>query len=1148
MSSHPSPPDQAQRDRIRGELQTNLLVTAGAGSGKTSELVKRYLALLDSGLRPRSIAVVTFTRKAAAEMKTRVRDQLRERALGGGGQRDRQLAHEVEDAPIQTMDSFCARLLRSEALAAGLDPGFEVMDEGAAGPLLDEVVVGLLHDRFGRDDDAARQLHLVHDGYRDLVGLLRQALSRRKHWLNPLQSPPDEPLARHAFEYLRGERDDPPTALDYLATFRYQRIQAAESVAAGFPASPSGKLLRQALEASSEARPADDDKALPRYQTLCALQAAYHTEAPVEERTERLLAMAAANLSGGSAKVWGDGLQLLKDGVKLLREWLKEPRQRVLTPSPDGEESCAVATAALLPLLCEAQSRLAQVKRDRGLLAFDDLVLEVAKLLAPGGDPNVLQRLRSRFQRVLVDEYQDTDWLQDSLFRLLAGDRPGAFFAVGDDKQSIYGFRGAEVAVFTQAAEHQLGQAVPLSTTFRLAPRLAETLNQLFSDDVLMGRTPHDSPAAAVFRELQPFARPERLILDGPPVKFLLVDPGGSAAELIHAEAELLADDVQRMLQARPRLTEWRGELSPAPERELSYGDLAILLRTTTYAEFYRDALQARGIPVRTERGQLCRRQETLDLLALGRWLESPGDVYALTAVLRSPFGGLSDVELYRLAASAESLPEACEQSDWPALRRLARWRELPTAWPLTEVLRQAIEETGYRVVLAALPSPDRRLANLEAVLDELTRAEQQGLTGDAALAALEQRRDDTAEKDPEGNVYDADADAVSLLTIHGAKGLEWPVVYLADTARSMSGQDRTQLCARWLGTPLAAGRDEGGKLYLPAMIQPDLLPGAGPLSFEDERLLYVACTRARDRLVLSGAVSRKKDGKLVTAFETSALAALSAAAGLEVDALSTTAAVPGIEVGWPPLPEPLPPPDLSARVRLLQSLTPNDLPSAPAPLALAPPTPRLAVTRLAREVAARTPPEVELPAGLPNWTSPGTLGARLRGDWIHETLRAAGAARSEPTPEMVAVAGASLNVSVASDDPAFESVLRAARQGFGLAEVQQALGLEQVYIEEPFLLQHRGVLLEGRFDLVGVDSERVLLVDYKSGRPDARLYWEYVCETSLYALALSRRFVRHRLEVVMPLVDLNLCLPGPADFAGIAERALDQGSRHAAG
>lgn len=1163
-----SAPDQAARDRIDTDLQTDLLVAAGAGSGKTTKLVDRYLALLDAGFEPATIAVVTFTRRAAGEMRARIRRRLRARAREATDEAQKarfiRLAREVETAPIQTIDAFCLRLLRAEALSAGLDPSFEILDEAEADALLRQTAAETLRALLAEDDPAAAALHDVHYSFGDLVSLVASGLSRRRLWLNPYSDPPAEPVPRQAWRYLRGEEEAPPTEAEWLDHLRQQRLTGVRASLADAECQALVAALRKVWRQLADFAGPDGagDAFQPVYEAGQQLPAEVPGEDP-EQALSALLAVAGGRLNAGRATAWGPGLAAAREVMKALRAWIDD--DPVLADPPEALASVARATAALHPVLRAAERRLEERKLARGALAFDDLLLRTAALIASSEGQEVLLRIRERYRRVLVDEYQDTDGLQDKVLRELAGGRPGAFFAVGDDKQSIYGFRGAELAVFNRARAAAGDGLVPLTATFRLTPALAEALNRWFADDEVMGATPHDEPDAAVFAPLQALNAPERVTLDGPPVRVLAVRAGnGKRADSVALEAAAVAEDICRLVvRERPEITGPDGRRGP-----LNYGGIAVLFRAGTHAEAYRDALRARGIPVRTDRGQLCRRQEVLDLMALGRWLESPSDAYSLLAVLRSPFVRVSDEILYWVArgrtlpeAVAEALsdekaaeasyaqiekrvgPEAAER--WgEAMALLNEWRAQRQHRPLAEVLRLAVDQSGYLAVLEALPESDRRLANVEVALDELARLEARGVAGSDALATLEDRRDGQPRQDPEGSIYDADAEAVSLLTIHGAKGLEWPVVYFVDLAHKPDQRHQTVEAAPWHGVVLAAGRDQEEKAYLPAFCRSG---SRRARDFEAERLLYVACTRARDRLVLCASVA-VKDGAAPSLAEDSWLGLLAKPLGLD---LGAEAPLPATDLWCGEWAEPsvmAPPFDALQRLAQLDALAASD----PAPPARVIDSFRDAakvwtIDKLVECVGPQTMPADFVPMGLPEAEIvSGGLSAKQRGDLLHEVLRAAAAARCEPTPHHVRVAAAALGIELArgDDDPAalVEALCDTARRGYAMEAVRRALGCEQVLIEAPFVLHDRTVYVQGRIDLAGVQDGEVLLVDYKTGRPnDPARQWAYHCETSLYAYALARRYSGRRLSVVLAMVDLDLVIEGRDDYESIAAQLLER-------
>lgn len=1114
MSERSPAPDAAQRERIDLEVDRDLLVAAGAGSGKTSKLVDRYLALLRGGVPPREIVVVTFTRKAAAEMKHRIRGRLLALASAQGEQW-RELAWQVEEAPIETIDAFCLRLLRAEALAAGLDPGFEILDDELQEALPKEVARQFLRARLADDDDAALDLLDIHGGLAPMIDILTGMLSHRKLWLDPFRPEPDDPLAARAIAFLRGEAYELPSHRELRDRLDAATEELRQDLLEQWCRSDLFAELHELYRSGSAAGVPEDDKFLPTWRAGLAVVLAVR-EGDAEALRQALIALRQVKLTGGVARSWGDLLGRAKVVIGRVRDWAKNWRAAFLDDDEELAETAVAATLAALKLLPGLAEALDAEKQRLGRLAFDDLVLGAARLLAGPEGEAITERVRRRYSHVLLDEYQDTDSLQDTLLRHLAGGRPGAFFAVGDDKQSIYRFRGAEVEVFNRARRAAGQGLVELTATFRLTPPLADTLNGMFGAEALMGTEEHDDPGAARFVPLRAVHDPDRVTLPGDPVRLLLGQHDGPP------EAEVIAEHLVGEVGRSPTISEWRGGTDC---RTLGFGDIAVLVRRNRDIEPVREALMARGVPVRTEQGRLTRRQEVLDLLALARWLLDPTAPLALVTLLRSPLVGLADDELYRIAgrdglvAGMRRLLDgaAVDGVDaGEALARLRRWRDDYAGRPLPEVLRRAADEADYLAVLAALPQAERRLANVEKLLDDLWARRQAGLSDEEAVSFYERRRDQDVSQDTEGPVYDVDADAVNLLTIHKAKGLEWPVVYLAGLAARPPAGPASSRTATWLGLPVAAGVSDD-KARLPLVWQSAAAPRGPRLEFEDERLLYVACTRARDRLVLSARLDKTGGWSSESWF-----AAL--AEGLKLR--EGTVGLPGVAID--PLPELTATADpLAERRAAIEALLAAEPPVPPAVTSPVPPVlASVPATRTDWPAAAVPGPDyrqADLPAEVT-----ARMTATQRGSIVHNLLRVAAYAGRLPDSATVRAAAAERRVTLdpAHDEALITHLLETARRGFDQAEVRHALTAARVLIETPFLWRHDGYLISGRIDLAGIFADEVHLLDYKTGGLTPELARSYGSELACYAAALAERYPRRRLSAWLVMVDLGEAIP----------------------
>lgn len=838
-------PTPAQQTAVT-TLGCNLLVNAGAGSGKTKVLVERFVHLLaqpdESGITSVSqIVAITFTTKAAHEMRARVRQTLAQRLAeaSDAAERERWSRHlkEMDGARISTIHALAANLLRANAadVADGLDPAFEVLDEVQSGLLINAAVDDALRDTAA--DDPALE---VFARYRteDVIELLRGMV------LRALPAWPENVLAHWASAQSR------------------LWVQMRPGLIAG---------LRDALDFAPPGGIPQDDLLADHWRSAQAALAALDNDPSAWVGPVARLLAKRGNV--GKQGAWGgkELLQEAKDRLDRARnlgstlyEWLGDP----VREDSDGPDAQAAALAGCWhSLTSRAKDRYAQLKAVRGAVDFDDLERLALALLE---QPAVRARYDgAEFRHVMVDEFQDTSATQWAIIQRLANPaRPGALFLVGDPKQSIYGFRGADARVFDHARAAIVGhggQVIALAQSFRTHKRLVGQFNGLFAQ--LFVREA-DHPAAAFqtaftaddVMQAERATRPEHL----PALEFLFADKADPAD----------ADDSGRAREAQA-VAERIRELA---EAGCDFGDIALLFRASSGMPDYEQALKEEDIPYVTVAGRgYYGRQEVWDVLDLLRAVYQLDDALSLATALRSPLFGLSDDALLALRWPAQDdLPRdlwaALADAETGALPFFPA-EEVPAAAfaravladlsaaagrvPLAELIERALERTGYRAVVSALPDGARRRGNLDKLVAKALEAGSQSLG--AFLALL----DDLTERETrEGEAVVDVTGAVRLMTIHAAKGLEFPVVFIADAGRSpRGGQSGALQVDESLGLTVRLPGDR-------TTAQSFAWRWAGLMQSEREqaemrRLLYVAATRAKDRLIVSGFYGLRKDGRI---------------------------------------------------------------------------------------------------------------------------------------------------------------------------------------------------------------------------------------------------------------------------------------------
>ena len=759
---------------------------AGAGSGKTHVLVERYVELLGRGLRPLEIVVVTYTERAATELRARIRQRVTQTYVN---QPD--LLAQVEVAQISTIHALAARICRDHPAATGVPSGSAVQDGPDAHVRWEEL-----------RDDAMLEVDLP------IFSVLEHGRLRRM-----LQALHQEPhLARASLA--RGT-DDWAALLErarreaWDALGRHPRWLAASAQVhddCGHEGDAIEKSRRDAVEG-------------------LALIAAGETQ-----RGAVLLRSVA--LRGGKKVPWRD-LPGMKEALGTLRELIGSP---LLTLQyGDGD----IELGAQLPLLAEAfqvmGAELDRQKRQSLTLDYADLEMHALKALQ---DPEVARYYGRRWRHVMVDEAQDTSPVQTELLDLI-GARCD-LTVVGDDQQAIYGFRGAGRDALQQLERRVVeagGISVTLTEGYRSHTRLQEQLNE--GACALLGG-----------------ARPLTALRCGGGTP---LDPVSGLISTPEEEAETLAEHLAQLLLTAPDIQDPRDlRLRPLRAR-----DIAVLARRWSDLDDLRRALTARGVPWFTAGGgDLLETPEALDTWALLRFLADQEDSEALLSLLRSPHFSVKDAEIEALRhawSTGEAWWLTVQRSGSPAMRGAAAvltplLNELGTLTP-RQLLQRTEKLSGYRDALAQFPDAERHLMDLQAC-HELIGTLQEPLRS-CNEVALRLTRLITARR-PVSRPPPGSGDAVTLSTIHGAKGLEWPVVALAGLGRPGRGSPPALHLDTEVGVAfIPDDKEEPGIYTLLKEIN------RSREMQEEARLVYVGITRARDALICSAI---REDAPLVTA------------------------------------------------------------------------------------------------------------------------------------------------------------------------------------------------------------------------------------------------------------------------------------------
>ncbi|SNB47449.1 exodeoxyribonuclease V subunit beta [Geobacter sp. DSM 9736] len=810
----------------------NTIVSAGAGSGKTAVLVELYLRLLAGEtsfprpLRVEEIAAITFTDKAAVEMKERVRRGIAMRLQREDQAADwKDLLRSFPAAAISTFHAFCSQILRENPIEAGIDPSYMLLDERSAREeltcALDEIIAGELRDRTPDIRLLLRYLPLSGAGRgKGLRELLEELVRKRSGSCTT-----DEDLAGFLVEW--DERA--------ARRFREREIELQELCA------EIARILKgKELVFHAKLRE------LERIYGSCVLSLG-------EESTATFLDSMESCIAGN----WGKE-KPVRDRLANCIAGLHESYWQLRT-SPAAE--------ALLRLAGKLSNAYCLRKERQGALDFEDLQIATRNLLL--NDPGIRAEYRSRFPVVMVDEFQDTNPLQKELVGLLCGEEQ-RLFIVGDPKQSIYLFRGADVEVFGKAqAEIAASGGEPLffQESFRSRPEIIQFVNSLFGKIVM---AQGDAPFEIVYDERHHLL-PQREAGDGTPcVELLTLEKDCSSAEARCNEAAAIAEKIRTLVSEKEGVRVFdREHLVAASEgRPPRCGDIVILFRRFSNLKLYERELRQRGIPYYVVKGKgFYRCQEILDIINFLRYLESERDLVALTGVLRSPLCCVSDETLFLLAREGElsrwqttlARPEACARLETQDAARLAaisrlidRLRPLRDRLTIAELLEEILTGTDFASTLLTTFQGEQKLANLRKLI-ELSRSFADRHEG--ALHRFVLYLVDLVETEPteaEAVISAEGENVVRLMTVHQSKGLEFPIVFVPEIGAGQPVNNSPLLYDDQLGLGLRVappGREARPSLAFRAISELRRAKECAEL----KRLLYVAMTRARDYLLLSG-------------------------------------------------------------------------------------------------------------------------------------------------------------------------------------------------------------------------------------------------------------------------------------------------------
>ena len=815
------------------ELGKSISVTAGAGTGKTFLLTQRYISLLESGAYPKDIVALTYTEKAASEMQTKISRELKKQAKTKP--RMQECLDSFSQGTISTFHGFCLSILKEFAYEANLEPGFTIMDDLDKAELVENTIRDVIENPGDDLFDALVRLHLrMHQtSISDYVKLIIENGDNR--WFELLKGEPETVRRIWYCRFIEhfGIGDDFSELFDasekeYL--FALRRMFFEDS---------TNRVLLNRLETADKKH-----LTLGRAKYLNLAKSLHKAETHTEIRS-----LFAQCTSAVTAK---KDFEIPESELDRANEFVNVFKALPYLTGKDSEVF-SVTREILLDLYDAASvcaKKIASAKKNAGILDFDDIIKKTDELLSEK-HPEILDAVSSRCRYVLVDEVQDNDPALISLLRKICGDvsKNDRLFIVGDAKQSIYLFRGADSKVYAEFQGDFGENRTALDTSFRSVPEIINFVNKIFPEIFTGKYDPVYDPI-----------EPNRKSAKGSVSLITLLQEKKQA---VQNEAETLASWIyDRIENQRLVICEDGGVC-----RHAEYSDVAILIRSRTHLDKLCAALDKYSVPYIEDGGKsFYKRPEVMDLYNLLSAVLYAEDDLALYGALRSPYLSVSEAELEKAAFGSHkplyvrlrSFAEENKESRIAfALAKISRWREYAKHMTPSLVLEKIISESEILAVYAGLDGGDRMEANLMKLLG-IARAK--AVSSPFSLIEFVS----LLEKSIELNVADGSAEPleersgrVRIITIHSSKGLEYPVVCLCFAGEKALGNADGVVFDDTLGAgvkiELSWMKDKCGLLH--TALEEDRVNRE---MAEAKRLFYVALTRARDHLVISATADEK--------------------------------------------------------------------------------------------------------------------------------------------------------------------------------------------------------------------------------------------------------------------------------------------------
>ncbi len=882
-----------EQQRVIDTHGCNLLVSAAAGSGKTAVLVERIVKMVSDEAHPVDIdrlLVVTFTNAAAAEMRERISSAISEKLIKEPEnehlQRQAALLH---NAQITTIDSFCLFVIRNHFHTIGLDPGFRIADEGELKLLRNDVLSEVLEECYQKGEESfLYAMEYFSTGSRD--NAVEEAVLKLYDFAmsNPF---PEEWLYQRKDDYAVSE--DTAEAfleLDWLKSLMEKVSLSLQSLIDQIshciriceePDGPYmyGELLEQEKEQLERLVSAEN-------YDECASLFSEVSFGRLSSKKDVTVSMAKRELVKG-----------IRTKVK---ERVQEIGKNYFSQSAEGVIRqmgvCREAVCALVDLTLQFKEAFDKIKRDKNLLDFDDIEHFALSILLRHTEDGRIEptetalEYRDYFTEILIDEYQDSNFVQEYLLSAISGEEQGHFnrFMVGDVKQSIYKFRLARPELFMEKyntydeASGGDTMRIDLHKNFRSRDEILISTNAVFSQIMQkeLGGIDYDEKAAlypgASYPKLsdEEISDTELLLFTGQDV--------GQGAEQEDLSADLTEEVSMKRQEAygiagkiKQLVTSFQvTDAETGAMRKASYKDIVILLRTTTgWDEEFKQVLEEEGIPVHvTSKTGYFAATEIQELLHFLRVLDNPMQDIPLYGVLHSYFGGFSEEEIASVKAAfpkkrylydavkeyAAGGDELCRKLQ-AFLNRMEKYRDMAVYMPVHELLQTIIREYAYLSYVAAKPGGNRRRANVEMLLVRASDYEKISYYGLYHFLRYIEELEKYDVDYGEANLQDENADVVRIMSIHKSKGLEFPICFVAGLAKSFNMRDAAGHLVMDVEMGIGVDYVDAGlrvtsrnlrRNFLALILRQENLA-------EELRILYVAMTRAKEKLILTGALKK---------------------------------------------------------------------------------------------------------------------------------------------------------------------------------------------------------------------------------------------------------------------------------------------------